>query len=169
MTNNKYYPIKIRRRQRVNKLAFITICIVSVVFVSIDALLGYFLFNWACPTGNIFFVIGAYVCWTVTSVFGAFYNAYINNKIKSFLLKKTLRLRAAYIAAGLWAAMLVVSVIYPWFKLPLTLYPWNWLKTPYTIGLILVQGVGTQLCLGLAGGAFFMVSLITYGDKYDQA
>lgn len=157
-------------------LAYIAVCITSVVFVSIYALLGYFLFNWACPTGNIFFVIVAYVCWIAGSFVWAFCNGWTNNKIKSFFPKTLRDLRNPVAiritvwlgasAAWLWAAMLVISAIYPWFKLPLALYPWDWLKAPYTIGLILVQGVGTYHCLAMAGFDFLMVSLMTYGDDF---
>ena len=123
------------------KLTYAMIGLASTILLSITALTGYFLFNWAFSVGNIFAVIGAYIGLLIIAFSLAFANGCIAKQIHA-------PESSNLVVAWLWVGVLVASAIYPWFK------------TPYTAGLIVVRALGTYFCLAMAAWTFVMLNLM---------
>ena len=117
----------------------------SAALMGLFIFISYLLFNWSFSTQNIPIIIGIYVVWFILAFLAPFADGSI---LYTFADKIKNKSTISTIMGAIWAVIIILVSIYPWFK------------QPHSTDLIVIRALGNFLAFCFAMWAFLMVAMM---------
>lgn len=123
--------------------------VISIGLIAATVFGGHRIFTWAFATGDASVVFGIYVAWYLGMLFLAFASGLIGSMFFANAQGNNFSITLAFV----WVGLFILSAIYPWFKLP------------YTIWFVLIRVGGTLVFLATSVWVFLMIALMGTSTK----
>lgn len=119
--------------------------VLSAALMALFIFISYLLFNGAFSTQNLLIIIGIYIVWFILAFLAPFADGSI---LYTFADKIKNKSTISMIMGVIWAVIIILVSIYPWFK------------QPHNTDLIIIRALGNFFAFCSAMWAFLMVAMM---------